>query len=420
MCELVERSKKYFFLITIVALINAMPWWLTGNLGMSAAIQSRIPGFNMYDLSPGNKMLYDLNSDPHVSSIYTIPPTQSPSYIKTTLNKHASQGSDAGLLYNNKKSYEMENDMSDFQPVMNKLEYEVYTNKNFLQENKTLLNLLNVRHIVIREDVRPNFSPNSLQFDTKYIQQELDRIEDYKLVQKLDSVSIIENLSFLPVIYSPTHITISNKEVSELNAISKGLNSINHPAVIFSKQNPGILSPEAKRVFSSFKHSTLPRIEFRKINPTRYIVQASSVKDSFPLIMSNSFSLQWNIVPHKTLSRRLRNDTKSKANMSVIQNDNLLPPNFIQYMSAASLKKETQFIANGYSNGWIVNPSEICEYVSCDLNSDDSVNFAFAIEFHPQRLFYIGLFISLLSGLLVLITPLLTHIYKIKTTSSMP
>jgi hypothetical protein len=53
-------------------------------------------------------------------------------------------------------------------------------------------------------------------------------------------------------------------------------------------------------------------------------------------------------------------------------------------------------MANGYANSWIINTEEICgaENSKCVQNPDGTYDFEMVVEFWPQRLFYLGLFIS--------------------------
>ena len=52
-------------------------------------------------------------------------------------------------------------------------------------------------------------------------------------------------------------------------------------------------------------------------------------------------------------------------------------------------------MANGYANSWIINTDEICkEADKCVKNSDGTYDLELVIEYWPQRLFYLGLFVS--------------------------
>jgi hypothetical protein len=53
---------------------------------------------------------------------------------------------------------------------------------------------------------------------------------------------------------------------------------------------------------------------------------------------------------------------------------------------------------NGYANSWFLNPGEICSGNSkCIKNEDGSYDMELVIDFWPQRLFYIGIFVSFLT-----------------------
>jgi hypothetical protein len=79
------------------------------------------------------------------------------------------------------------------------------------------------------------------------------------------------------------------------------------------------------------------------------------------------------------------------------------------------LPDDNHLMVNGYANSWIIDPKEICSSniqpqtsnISplasnsksltsnfCTINPDGSYDFEMLVEFWPQRLFYIGLFIS--------------------------
>ncbi|MDP2947133.1 MAG: hypothetical protein Q8N88_03380, partial [Nanoarchaeota archaeon] len=105
-------------------------------------------------------------------------------------------------------------------------------------------------------------------------------------------------------------------------------------------------------------------------------------------------------------------DFISKNFQNTIQNDNLSSGPFYETWLA---KNDNQFsifnlqlnknvfqipddkhlIANGYANSWIIDSDSICQNNDqCTKNPDGSYDFELIMEFWPQRLFYIGLFIS--------------------------
>lgn len=115
-------------------------------------------------------------------------------------------------------------------------------------------------------------------------------------------------------------------------------------------------------------------------------------------------------------------DFISKNFQDTIQNDNLPSGNFWETWLPASYKvesgklsslfelnknvmelpEENHLMANGYANSWIIETEKLCEGsfdsaqddTFCVKNPDGSYDFELIVEFWPQRLFYIGLFIS--------------------------
>ncbi len=100
-------------------------------------------------------------------------------------------------------------------------------------------------------------------------------------------------------------------------------------------------------------------------------------------------------------------DFISKDFQGTIQNDNLPNGNFWDTWFKKPLPEEDHIMVNGYANSWLIEPDQICApnqpqtpvegegtNSSCVKNADGSYDFEMIIEFWPQRLFYIGLGIS--------------------------
>jgi len=126
--------------------------------------------------------------------------------------------------------------------------------------------------------------------------------------------------------------------------------------------SPAGLIPD--NIFSMKKYKTsyqAPKnVTFSKINPTRYKVFVTEAKSSFPLIFSESFHKNW----------------QAKIQGSRIDDDD-------------------HFMANGYSNGWLINTVDVCENNNkCKINTDGSYDIEITIKYWPQQLFYLGILIS--------------------------
>jgi hypothetical protein len=91
-------------------------------------------------------------------------------------------------------------------------------------------------------------------------------------------------------------------------------------------------------------------------------------------------------------------DFISKKFNGTIQNDNLSDGKIWETWFKNSIIRDSHMIANKYSNGWIVDPRHLCEDSGkCLENSDGTFDVELIIEFWPQRLFYWGSLISLIS-----------------------
>lgn len=107
-----------------------------------------------------------------------------------------------------------------------------------------------------------------------------------------------------------------------------------------------------------------PIVSFQKINPTKYIVQINNASTPFFLIFSESFHHDWKAL--------------------INGNDDETVP------------EENHFVANGFANGWYINKTG---------------NYTITIEFMPQRLYELGLKISLSTFIILLLLLLIPERY---------
>jgi hypothetical protein len=203
--------------------------------------------------------------------------------------------------------------------------------------------------------------------------------------------------------------------------------------------------------------SNTPVIEFKKINPTKYRVIIHHAISDFPLVFSESFNDGWkdylvdykpapvnfkaadykildgnaddqasatevqgfmsrgdisslgdgkdkNIAHTKWADNKeafdynesYKIDFISKNFQDTIQNDNLADGHFYETWFKTPVDGNLNHqMVNGYANSWDIDPQAIClNNPKCVKNADGSYDLELVIEFWPQRLFYIGLFIS--------------------------
>lgn len=105
----------------------------------------------------------------------------------------------------------------------------------------------------------------------------------------------------------------------------------------------------------------LPQVSIQQASPIKYILSIKNAKDPYILSLNNRYSPLWKL---------------TFANSKV-------PNPFFSYSKFIS----PQVVVDGYANGWVI---------------DKSGDYQVIIEYFPQELFYVGIFVSAASVLLVL------------------
>ena len=95
-------------------------------------------------------------------------------------------------------------------------------------------------------------------------------------------------------------------------------------------------------------------------------------------------------------SEKYRIDFISKNFQGTIQNDNLPSGQFYETWFKKPIEdNKNHLMVNGYANSWLMNTDKLCSVPSnCIKNADGSYDFEIIVEFWPQRLYYLGLYIS--------------------------
>ena len=401
------KNKKWLFVIFLLVIINAMPWWKTRDMGMANIAKNELPGFNLFYLTEGNHQLYKLNNEPLEFALLTIPPGQSINFKSTPWNKMPSQGSETGLLYNNKRTYETEASMGEMQPVMEQLEKDIYVNPRFFNQYQVLLKLLNIKYIVIREDAAPNFSSNRFLFNTRSIRSSLKKSSTVSEKFVSDDITIVENNAFLPQIYTADTIHITQQPLKEFVRKSMEFADADRPAFLFNQQNKNLNThfPLNGQIQFTQGYTDLPVIEYRKVNPTQYQIYVHRARDSFLLVMSNSFHPWWNIYLDSIMTpKSFSKEGFISENLSgSIQNNTLAARSILGHLLTQPYDTRSHFVVNGFANAWMLKTDSVCRKITCVVNKDGTYDFTLSIEFLPQKLYSLGAIISfiILSGILL-------------------
>ena len=322
--------------------------------------------------------------------------------------------------------------------------------------------LFSVKYIIIQHDV---FKPGKNHIDSKYNNELRPILEDngIKFRKKFGKLDLykVPNKYYLNFIYTPVNlIFVNNYETYSKHKINYKIAGMVpdiamlpdfkvRSGTFFSELNTRKNNFEINSILKTLKYKSEkemingkirkiktyslpkpPTIEFKRINPTKYIVIVHNVKTNFPLIFNQAYSDYWKLYiekyPNSYYSKHLSyqcNDKSYKGCMSInrvehnidkgnisfignkfisknfngtIQNDNIPSGGIFQTLFQTGYTPKYHFIVNGYANSWWININSVKklgpQYYK--VNKNGTYDFEFIIDYWPQRLFYIGIIIS--------------------------
>jgi hypothetical protein len=135
-----------------------------------------------------------------------------------------------------------------------------------------------------------------------------------------------------------------------------------------------------------------PLIEYRKVNPTKYVVSIANALVSFPLIFSENYHPDWRLLISSSLAFPL--------------------PDLVQ-----PAEKIEHFQVNNFENGWWLDLPELERQGLIRKNGAGFYDFSLTIEFTPQKYYSLGFVITLITlGFLLgcLVWPFIAQKFKIR------
>jgi len=458
---LIRKNIKFIYLLSFLVIINAMPWWYTLDIGAkNIPLANTVPSYlSEFYLTKGNAEMYALNKLPLDFSILHIPPGHSIyfaavgknefNYIVRPGGKMKSQGGDNGLFYGNKRFYASDASSNLLTSALDDMEQNIYEDDEFLESNKNMFSILNLRYLVVRDDVRPLFSKNSGLFNLRNIKKSINRSSMFSSIKKEDYITIAKLVDFLPHFYTASKVRVTSNDVKALPAM------VNNPGyeigsvIYFSRQNENKINMFPESENENMPEADPPVIEFKKIDSTKYRVNVHGATAAIHLVFTDSFNAGWQaylvgnnksedlrqkrgdvVENYKMLDgdekdQATKNEVKdfiargwitalgdgkekrdytekynidyiSKNFRNTIQNDNLASGHFWETWLRNPIPEKNHLTANGYANSWIIDTHRICEenMDACVQNSDGTCDLSLIVEFWPQRLFYFGLLLS--------------------------
>jgi len=178
---------------------------------------------------------------------------------------------------------------------------------------------------------------NAPDFENPQQNQENPTLVEFVLVRGY------ENTSFTPKysIDNTCNIYILKEDIDSFKNIEIKL--VYDPKLILRRSTVGISS-----------QVELPTIESEKINPTKYKLLVSKTSSPYFLVFNESYNDEWGLFKK-------------------------------EWTKKIEISKDTHFVSNGFSNGWIINPSEITS----------SGEYELIVKYKPQRYFILGIVLSI-------------------------
>lgn len=160
------------------------------------------------------------------------------------------------------------------------------------------------------------------------------------------------------------------------------------------RTNLNYLNSKQKKFLQNFQNQSSnfvnPTTDYKKINPTKYKVVVRNIKNNFILVLPESFDSKWKLYP-------LEKESNTEKIFETLGKD------FID--------EQYHFIANDYANAWLID----LDYIRTNFNVlQENGSLSIVAEFHPQRLYYIGLGVSLLTFIGIVLYILYFVIKKVK------
>jgi len=137
-----------------------------------------------------------------------------------------------------------------------------------------------------------------------------------------------------------------------------------------------------------------PKLEYKQVNPTKYIVNVSGASESFPLIFSESFHSKWKIYVQSELISQGEGSFVSENNQGTIQNENLAGGRFYDIFFRKPVLNDKHFVINNFANAWWMDVDVLEQSGIIKKQANGTYDFSVVIEFEPQKYFYVGLGIS--------------------------
>ena len=346
---------------------------------------SLIPNYVMNDGSLGSRKFHDkieykslrkeLSEDAVTYRILSLPGSLNYQVALDLGNRTYYTGMDP-VIYNTGRQFiapYSSNFISSFNVLFNNF------SKDYFSE---ILRLFNVGKIVINKNMLPWFG-----YMEKETPEELSQLfSKYMSGKMFGNMEMFDAPDFLPRLYSADTAVIAYGDISGLIALAQRKLILKKPFILFSEYNnlSRLVSSTNDRVDVSSKNTdngtayllsfreadrnvlgpvSGPNIVFKRVNPTKYIVQIENAQTPFWLIFLESYHKKWNIFLGGAPDIKLFKDRDIVADypdLSVKESRSMEKWSLrdTKYLFTKSLDT-LHLNANGYANAWLIDPQKI-------------------------------------------------------------
>lgn len=157
-----------------------------------------------------------------------------------------------------------------------------------------------------------------------------------------------------------------------------------------------------KKVTDNVSKKSIPTLQFKKINPTRYALHVSNAQSPYDLVFSESFSNNWKLYLSDN-SQKIDKVTKTYFGNAVQEakhENNFFALEYLQ--NGKMIAEATHTSGNGYANVWKISPHDVENKKDYDL----------LVVYNPQNYFYYYLAISIFTAIGIMIYLLFAYIRK--------
>ncbi|KKT42802.1 MAG: hypothetical protein UW64_C0003G0048 [Microgenomates group bacterium GW2011_GWC1_44_37] len=232
-----------------------------------------------------------------------------------------------------------------------------------------LASILNVKYLLYHNDVAEVFYNSTI--DKMHHMTEAG-IVSLNQSNAYFNLYEIPRTGLFPHIYLPEQAVVTTREINEFPDILDSIKGAKTFSVIFTQQNK--TKSTVINNISASPYQANSQISYSKISPTEYTISLVRVSSPVQVVFSETYNKNWYLYPNTKNGISRLYDTWFKKN----------------------LEDDNHFVVNGYANGWLLNPKELCsgEGVLCTTNPDGTLNLSLNIVFWPQRLLYLGELVS--------------------------